>query len=111
VKVRYSLWAHDARVLQSNVDDLEPWMITVRPKWGEENKDLAQYGYVWLSDHEQEVVLPRLQDRIEAISEAIKEKIESVHAEAYKEVRKLEEQLQNLIALSYEGTQNAHEAD
>ena len=103
MKAKYSLWASDARVLKQRPEELVDWQITVRSKHREDNHDLLKYGYVWLSDHEQEVVLPRLEDRMEEISAAIQEKIAEVHAEAFKQVRTLEQQLQNLLALSYEG--------
>lgn len=102
MKVSYSLWASDARVLLQPEDALEGYMFTVRPGPKADNVYYAEHGYVWLSDHEVEVVRPRLEERIGEITAAVEEKIQKTRAEAEQEVKKLREQLANILALTHE---------
>ena len=108
MKVKFSLWASDARVLLVPPEDLEEYMISIRPGWQEENNYSTLHGYVWLSNHEQEVVLPRLEDRIAGIAAATQEQIQKVRAEAEKQVQGLQKQLAEILSLTYESPEGGH---
>jgi hypothetical protein len=102
MKQKFSLWASDARVLTLPETEWESWHFSTRSGHKADNVDALKYGYVWLSDHEVEIVLPKLEERIAEITEAIEERIRETYREAEGTVRGYREQLQNLLALTYE---------
>ena len=112
MKQKITWWAAEASALLVPDAELESWHVPVRQGDYEYNaKDMLKWGYVFIAEQEVEFFMPKLQDRIAEITEAMEGEIQRIRAEAESNAKEIRGKLQNLLALSYEGTQNAHEAD
>lgn len=103
MKQKITWWAAEASALTMPDEKLEHWHVTVRHGGYNENAEsMLKYGYVFICEQEVEFFMPRLSDRIEEITTAIKDEIQRVRAEAELKARELNGKLENLLALSYE---------